>query len=89
MAAAQTLHLEITLNGQPGNGPDDNGTDAVWVSALTGEGMERLEERIPELLSPGRTDGDLLVTRRRQRDELASCVERLEAARRASTTSRS
>ena len=54
----------------------------VEVSALTGEGMEQLETRIPELLSPGGTDGDLLLTRRRQRDELAGCVERLEAARR-------
>ncbi len=56
------------------------GRAPLQVSALTGAGLEELENALAGLLSPGGGD-EVLLTRLRQRDELAHCVERLEAAR--------
>ena len=57
------------------------GRAPLEVSALTGAGMEELEGALAGLLSPGGGGDEVLLTRRRQRDELAHCVARLEAAR--------
>ncbi len=52
----------------------------VEVSALTGSGIEQLQTLITELLSPGGDANEVLLTRRRQRDELALCLAALARA---------
>jgi len=60
----------------------------LQVSALTGAGLDALQHSLAALLSPGGDANEVLLTRRRQRDELTHCVQSLQAAHRSVTSHR-
>ena len=43
------------LNGQPTNGPGEEGAEAVWISALTGAGLDELRSVIRARLDSSAT----------------------------------
>jgi tRNA modification GTPase len=58
------------------------------ISALTGAGLDTLESALSASLAPGGDADEVLLTRRRQHDELTHCIRRLEAAHQAAAESR-
>jgi tRNA modification GTPase len=53
----------------------------VEISALTGEGIDRLLRSLASSLPAGESGGDVPVTRRRQHDELRRCHEAIRRGR--------
>lgn len=71
-----------------GAGLELGGRTPLEISALTGAGMDALLQCLAARFSPGGDADEILLTRRRQHDELNHCVQYLQAARQAAMSRR-